>query len=129
MKTPEFLAPYVDGTSPTRLLQGLVVGAVGAMAIGFGLGGWNTGGTVEKKVEMASNSATVAALAPICADKFEQAAKADGDLIVKLNAVSSWQRDDHLADDGWTTFAGGAEPNRNVAKACLTMIETALKTE
>lgn len=128
MKTPAFLAPYVDGTAPTRLFQGLVVGAIGAIALGFGLGGWNTGGAVEKKVETASTSATVAALAPICADKFMQAAKIDGDLIVKLNLVSSWQRDNHLAEAGWTTFPGEAEPNRNVAKACLALIESELKT-
>ena len=77
MKAPSFLAPFLDGDSPKRLIQGLAVGAIGTMVIGFNWGGWNIGSTVEQKVETAGVSAMVAALAPICADKFEQAAKAD----------------------------------------------------
>ena len=84
-------------------------------------------GTVEKKIESASRTSMVTALAPICADKFERAAKADNDLVVKLNAVSSWQRDDHLMKAGWTTFPGRTEPDRDVASACATLLNTALK--
>ena len=93
MKVPSFLSPFVDGDSPKRLFQGLAAGVIGTMVIGFGWGGWNVGSTVEQKVEDAGVSAMVAALAPICADKFERAANADNDLIVKINAVDSWQRD------------------------------------
>ena len=84
-------------------------------------------GTVEKKLETASRTSMVAALAPICADKFERAAKADNDLVVKLAAVDSWQRDSHLMKTGWATFPGGAEPDRGVASACAELLNTALK--
>ena len=97
------------------------------MVLGFGWGGWNVSSTVESKVEAAGISAMVAALAPICADKFERAAKADNDLIVKINAVDSWQRDSHLMKTGWTTFPGGAEPHFRVAEACYQLLNTALK--
>ena len=127
MKVPSFLSPFVDGDSPKRLFQGLAVGVIGTLIIGFGWGGWNLGGTVDQKVETASRTSMVAALAPICADKFERAAKADNDLVVKLNAVSSWQRDDYLMKAGWATFPGGAEPDRGVASACATLLNTALK--
>ncbi len=127
MKVPSFLSPFVDGDSPKRLFQGLAVGVIGTLIIGFGWGGWNLGGTVEKKLETASRTSMVAALAPICADKFERAAKADNDLVVKLNAVSSWQRDDYLMKTGWATFPGGAEPDRGVASACAELLNTALK--
>ena len=127
MEVPSFLSPFVDGDSPKRLFQGLVVGVIGTLIIGFGWGGWNLGGTVEKKLETASRTSMVAALAPICADKFERAAKADNDLVLKLNAVSSWQRDDHLMKAGWATFPGGAEPDRGVANACAELLNTALK--
>lgn len=129
MKTPAFLAPYVDGSAPVRLFQGLVVGAIATMAIGFGFGGWETGGLVEKKVAKASISAKVSALAPICAERFAMAAKTDSELIVNLNAISSWQRDDHLRDAGWVTFPGGATPDDNVAAACLELIEADFKTD
>ena len=127
MEVPSFLSPFVDGDSPKRLFQGLAVGVIGTLIIGFGWGGWNLGGTVEKKLETASRTSMVAALAPICADKFERAAKADNDLVVKLNAVSSWQRDDYLMKTGWATFPGGAEPDRDVANACAELLNTALK--
>ena len=127
MEVPSFLSPFVEGDTPKRLFQGLAVGVIGTLIIGFQWGGWNLGGTVEKKLETASRTSMVAALAPICADKFERAAKADNDLVVKLNAVSSWQRDDYLMKAGWATFPGGAEPDRGVAEACATLLNTALK--
>ena len=127
MEVPSFLSPFVDGDSPKRLFQGLAVGVIGTLIIGFGWGGWNLGGTVDQKVETASRTSMVTALAPICANKFERAAKADNDLVVKLNAVDSWMRDDHLMKAGWATFPGGAEPDRGVAGACATLLNTALK--
>jgi len=127
MKAPSFLAPFLDGDSPKRLIQGLAVGAIGTMVIGFNWGGWNIGSTVEQKVETAGVSAMVAALAPICADKFEQAAKADNDLIIKLSAVNSWERDNHLMKTGWTTFPGTGEPDYAVAQVCSELLNTALK--
>ena len=127
MEVPSFLSPFVEGDTPKRLFQGLAVGVIGTLIIGFGWGGWNLGGTVEKKLETASRTSMVAALAPICADKFERAAKADNDLVVKLTAVDSWMRDDHLMKTGWATFPGGAEPDRGVASACATLLNTALK--
>ena len=127
MKVPLFLSPFVEGDSPKRLFQGLAVGVIGTLIIGFNWGGWNLESTVEEKVETASSTSMVAALAPICADKFERAAKADNDLVVKLTAVSTWQRDDFLMKAGWATFPGGAEPDRNVANACAELLNTALK--
>ena len=127
MKVPLFLSPFVEGDSPKRLFQGLAVGVIGTLIIGFNWSGWNLESTVEEKVETASNTSMVAALAPICADKFERAAKADNDLVVKLTEVSTWQRDDFLMKAGWATFPGGAEPDRNVANACAELLNTALK--
>ena len=127
MEVPSFLSPFVEGDTPKRLFQGLAVGVIGTLIIGFGWGGWNLGGTVDQKVETASRTSMVAALAPICADKFERAAKADNDLVVKLTAVDSWMRDDHLMKAGWATFPGGAEPDRGVASACAELLNTALK--
>ena len=127
MAVPSFLSPFVEGDAPKRLFQGLAVGVIGTLIIGFNWGGWNLESTVEEKVETASRTSMVTALAPICADKFERAAKADNDLVVKLNAISSWQRDSHLMKEKWVTFPGGAEPDRGVAEACATLLNTALK--
>lgn len=127
MKMPAFLSPYVDGNSPTRLLQGLAVGVVGTLVVGFSWGGWVSGSTAAENAEMAAQTATVEALAPICAAKFENAANADNDLVTKFAAVDSWKRDSHLIKAGWATFPGGAEPDNNVAEACAKLLNTALK--
>ncbi len=48
MNAPSFLSPYIDGDSPALLFQGLAVGVIGTLIIGFGWSGWNTGGTVHE---------------------------------------------------------------------------------
>jgi len=110
-------------------LYGAVAGAAALAIVGFAWGGWMTGGDARLKVEAASQKATVAALAPICADKFERAANTDGSLIVKLNAVKSWERDGYLTKAGWVTFPGGAKPDTDVAKGCLSLLNKSLKLE
>ena len=127
MKMPSFMSPYFDGNSPTRLLQGLFVGVFATLIVGFTWGGWHLNSTVEEMVESASRTSMVEALAPICADKFERAAKADDGLVNGLAAVDSWRRDRHLVKAGWATFPGGAEPDNNVAAACAKLLNKALK--
>ncbi len=127
MQIPSFLSPYLGGDSPKRLFQGLAVGVIGTAVIGFGWGGWQLGSTVEDRVETASQVATVKALAPICADKFERAAGLDNGLIVDLGEVRLWERDSHLIKAGWATFPGGAEPDTNVAEACADLLSRAFE--
>jgi hypothetical protein len=109
------------------MLQGLAVGAIVTLAIGFNWGGWQLGGAVDKRVDAANQTAMVAALAPICAERFEQAADTDKGLVVELNEIDSWLRRRHLVEAGWATFPGGAEPNDNVAQACATLLGDSLK--
>ena len=56
----------------TRLLQGIAIGAVASMAIGFSWGGWMTGGTANRLAAERADTAVVAALTPICIEKFLQ---------------------------------------------------------
>ncbi len=127
MKVPSFLSPFLDGDAPIRLFQGFAAGVIGTIVIGFIWGGWHLGGTVDEMVNAATQKATVTALAPICADKFQRAAKADNALIVKLKAVNDWERDGYLKKAGWATFPGGAEPDNKVAEACLNLLRETLK--
>ncbi len=127
MEVPEFLEPYTKGDAPTRLTQGFVVGAIVTMIVGCGWGGWHVGGTVEEMVETASTTAMVAALAPVCASRFEKASMTDKTLVAALGAVDSWQRDEHMMKNGWATFSGASEPNRVVAEACAKLLSETLK--
>ena len=127
MKAPSFLSPYLDGDSPKRMLQGLVVGAVGVMLIGFNADGWTRGKTDYEQVTDATQTAYIKALAPICAEKFEQASKTNDSLKIGLNDTNSWERDSYLVKAGWVTFPGGADPILRVADACADLLKVALE--
>mgnify|MGYP001577555008 CR=1 FL=1 len=114
------LPPMLQGDSLTRLLQGAAAGCALTLIVGFGWGGWQLHSKAEKMAQDKANSAVVAVLAPICADKFQHAAGAPATL-VKLKATDSWKQDTFVTDGGWATFPG-SEPNRNVAEACAKML-------
>jgi hypothetical protein len=115
------LPPILQGESLTRLLQGAAAGALIAVVLGFGWGGWLLQSKAQKMTDQSVNSALVAALAPICADKFEHAAGAKATLVA-LKAVDSWKQDTFVVDGGWATFPGNEFPNRNVAEACAKIL-------
>ena len=114
------LPPILQGDSLKRLLQGAAGGAVIAMIVGFGWGGWQTAGTAQKTADQRASSAVVAALAPICVDKFQHGADASAELVA-LKATDSWKRDSFVAKGGWATFPG-SEPNDDVAAACARIL-------
>jgi hypothetical protein len=115
------LPPILQAESRNRLLQGVAIGAIATMVIGFTWGGWVSGGTAHKMASESADQATVAALAPICADKFQRDAEAKTTLAA-LKATDSWQRDTFIVKGGWATFPGDSEPNRNVADACAKLL-------
>ena len=114
------LPPLLQGESLKRLLQGIAVGAVATIAIGFYWGGWTLGSTVQKQVQNAEQASIVRVLAPICADKFQRDAGADANLLA-IRKADSWNRNELLEKAGWTTFPGST-PDREVASACLGLL-------
>ena len=60
----------------TRLLQGVAVGAIATLVIGFGWGGWMLGSSAKTLADNTASSAVVAAIAPICVDQFQRSADA-----------------------------------------------------
>ncbi len=87
-------------TNTKPWIQGAVVGAIAAAIVGFSWGGWVTGGTATKNSVAASHDAVVAALAPICVERF----RAQPDALVKADALvktSTWERGDMIAKSGF----------------------------
>jgi hypothetical protein len=119
------LPPILQGESLTRLSQGAVAGFLATVAIGFGWGGWTLGSTAKESAVKSAASAVVAVLAPMCADKFRQAADAPANM-AELKKVSSWMQDGYIEKGGWATFPGMTAPDRGVAQACANLL-TALK--
>jgi len=114
------LPPMLQGDSLTRLLQGVAAGCVVTLVLGFGWGGWMLQSNAQKASDLNAQNALVAALAPICADRFQHGADAKASLIA-LKATDSWKQDTFVEKGGWATFPG-SEPNRNVAEACAKIL-------
>jgi hypothetical protein len=131
MQFPSILLPsFLRGESRTRLLQGITIGAVAAMAIGFSWGGWVTGGTATKLANEQADTAVVAALTPICVEKFLQNSDAIANLAALKKISSTWEQGDFLEKGGWATRPGAVSSDYQLARACaekLAQAKTAAK--
>jgi len=114
MQVPSML----QGESRTRLLQGIAIGAVASMAIGFSWGGWMTGGAAHRLAAERADIAVVAALTPICVEKFLQNSDAKANLAALQKISSNWEQGEYLEKGGWTTQPGAASSDYHLARAC-----------
>ena len=116
MQVPSIL----QGESLKRLLQGAVVGAIATMVVGSNWGGWSLGSTADKMAKEQSELAVVAALAPVCADKFralpDVAAKT-----IALSKVESWKRVEEFPKE-FVTLPGERSPSSALVKACYALL-------
>ncbi|MEY9106519.1 pimeloyl-ACP methyl ester carboxylesterase [Bradyrhizobium yuanmingense] len=99
-------------------LWGALAGAIALAIVGFSWGGWVTGGTAETLAKNSAATAVVAALTPICVEKFRQAADASANLVEMKKATYSWDQSKFVEKGGWATMPGSTEPNSAVARAC-----------
>jgi hypothetical protein len=109
------------GDSLVRLLQGAAAGAAATMLVGFNWGGWVTGGTAKDMVRQSASSAAVAALSPICVDKFQRSAEAAANLS-ELRKTSSYQQASFIEKGGWALLPGSDKVNAAVAQACANVL-------
>jgi hypothetical protein len=99
-------------------LWGAAAGAVALAIVGFGWGGWVTGGTAETLAKNGAATAVVAALTPICVEKFRQSADASANFAEMKKATYAWDQGKFVEKGGWATMPGSTEPNSAVARAC-----------
>jgi len=107
-------------------LWGIAGGAVAMAIVGFTWGGWVTGGKAESEASQRADAAVVAALAPVCADKFQHA----GDFAANsaaLKKTDAWSQGDYVEKGGWATMPGpkNDEQVSEVAKACAVLLNGA----
>jgi len=101
---------------------GVVCGAVAAMIIGFGWGGWTTAGTTHEM----TGKAVVASEAAICVAQFTK----EPDHVQKLKAfedASSWTRPEFIEKGGWDKMPGRDKATQEVARACADGVTLLLK--
>jgi len=102
-------------------LWGATAGAAALAIIGFAWGGWVTGGSAERNAANRASSAVVAALAPICLDRFQQTSDWAMQL-TELKKISSYDQTSFVEKAGWATMPGSKSPSSGVAKACAGLI-------
>src|SRR6266403_4652400 len=117
MQIPEIL----QGESLRRLLQGAIAGVLATVIIGFYAGGWMLGSTAAQMAQTSANTALVAVLAPMCAERFRSASEATVNR-AQLKRVSSWMQDSYIEKGGWATFPGMSSPDRGIAQACANLL-------
>ncbi|MFI5013000.1 MAG: hypothetical protein ACHQAY_11710 [Hyphomicrobiales bacterium] len=105
-----------------RLLQGVAIGAIATMIVGFNWGGWMLGGTAKAMAEKSASSAVVAAIAPICVDQFQHGADAAAKL-AELKKISTWQQATFVEKGGWAVMPGATAADSGVSQACATMLD------
>ncbi len=104
-------------------IWGVVIGAIGAMIIGFSWGGWVTGSTADKLASDRAETAVVAAYTPVCVANAEHAS---ADQLAKLEAENSWSRGDFVVKAGWVSKVG-EDYRAAVAEACAPKVVQALE--
>ena len=92
---------------------GMILGAAGAMLIGFNWGGWTTRGTSQQTTE----AAVLGARAAICVAQFVDAPNHQRRL-KELKAVNSWERDAYIGTGGWDKMPGEEKAGDAVAREC-----------
>jgi hypothetical protein len=92
---------------------GLIVGAIIAMIIGFGWGGWSTFGTTETRTK----EALLATRAAICVAQFMKQPNHQEQL-KELEKISRWTRAEFIEKGGWDKMPGEEEAGFAVARAC-----------
>ncbi|MEJ1158943.1 hypothetical protein [Prosthecomicrobium sp. N25] len=103
------------------LLQGIALGAVVTMVIGFGWGGWVLGGTAKALADTGARRAVIAAMAPVCAEQFKRGADATAKLD-ELKKTSSWQQASFVEKGGWALMPGRSSVDDGVPQACAELL-------
>jgi len=104
---------------------GLICGAVIAMIIGFGWGGWTTAGTTQKMTD----EAVLSSQAAICVAQFTKDPNYTEKLkeFEKLETYGMDNRTDYVQKQGWDKMPGQEKADSSVAQACAKGLEVLIK--
>jgi hypothetical protein len=100
---------------------------VATLIIGFGWGGWVTGGTAGQMAAKSATDARAQLAAAVCVDRFAKGPEATARL-ASLKGSETWKRDTFIDDGGWTTLAGMDKPVAGAAILCVQQLLEPVKT-
>ena len=96
----------------------LCLGSMAAtLVVGFGWGGWVTGGTARNMESKAATDARAELAAAICVQQFVSGTDARAQMTA-LKAADSWTREGLLEKGGWVTLPGVEKPVEGAAALC-----------
>jgi hypothetical protein len=99
---------------------GLAAGAIGWWVVLAFVFGWTSASTATKEAAVQTEQAVVAALAPVCANRFlalpDAAAKK-----ASLAEAASWKRDEFFSN-AWVTLPGESRPDPELVNACSKIV-------
>lgn len=107
--------------SKTQTFWIAVGGIVATFILGFGPGGWVTGGTAQKMVAEATANSRHELASAVCVEDFMRAADA-GAQLKKIKKAGWYERDELVASGGWATMPDRKEPNSVVASMCAAQL-------
>jgi hypothetical protein len=110
----------LQGEARTRVLQGIALGAVATIAIGFIWGGWVTGGTAKDMSATAENSGRMSVLVPMCVAQFTAS---DG-AVAKFKAASSYSKDTVVGE--YVKTVAATNMDYSFARACAAGVDAEL---
>lgn len=108
--------------SSLGIIQGMAIGALVTVLVGFSWGGWVTGGVAQKNAQLRARNAAVAVLAPICAENFRKSANANERLIELNKFTLVWDRGAFVEKGGWAAMPGTSPPEADIAQACARIL-------
>jgi hypothetical protein len=97
---------------------GIACGAVIAMIIGFGWGGWTTAATTKKMAE----EAVLASQAAICVAQFIKQPDHE-EKLKELKKIGNWERAEYIEKGGWDKMPGQEKADYGIARACADGLE------
>jgi len=109
-------------------IWGAIGGALLCAIVGFSLGGWVTGSTARKEAAAAAYDSRIAALAPICVQRFRSQDDA-GARLAALAKANFWDRADLIEKSGAAALPGSKETDRDVARACAEILTETTTSE
>lgn len=90
---------------------------IATIVVGFGWGGWVTGGTAEQMAEEAADKARAELIANVCVERYVSS-EGFAERLAKLKEGNTWDREDMIEEGGWTKLPGIEEPGDEAADLC-----------
>ena len=115
MNVPEYVKPAI---------WGMVGGGIIAIVIGFGWGGWVTGGTAVRMETASAKAAVILAFTPLCVAKAEQ----QSEKFVALKEESTWKQDGFVVEAGWGDNVS-EKYRADVARGCASTLIEGMKAD